>query len=278
MPKRSVKRSRNCVVSAISGISTSACLPRRMHLGHRLEIDLRLARAGHAVEQRDAVAALGDGARSASAAARCAGMKSGGAKSGSGRARHRLGRQHQRFERALVDQAVDHAGRDAGVLAHRALRPRKPIGERREHALARRGHALRRRSGKPHADPLARRAEMLAHAQRHAQHHAARRQRVVRRPSRRSCRSSGLSGGTSSLCSTSLIRLCRPGLTSTLSAHTTPVASRAPSGTEHEVARREVEIVRHPVRIGVVERDRHQHIDDVLGHGQSAGSRPLKEA
>ena len=61
--RRSARRSGRGTArsSAISGIRISACRPRRIDLGHRLEIDLGLARAGDAVEQRHRVAALGDG-------------------------------------------------------------------------------------------------------------------------------------------------------------------------------------------------------------------------
>ena len=54
-------------------------------LADRLEIDLRLARAGDPVEQRNAIAAVGDGRHAApSRPARCAEVKSGAEKSGSG--------------------------------------------------------------------------------------------------------------------------------------------------------------------------------------------------
>ena len=84
--------------------------PGADRVGHRLEIDFGLARAGDAVEQRHRIAALGDG---------CFQLRGGGGLIGGeirdgeiriGLFRHRLRRQHDRFERALVDQAVDHAG------------------------------------------------------------------------------------------------------------------------------------------------------------------------
>ena len=53
------KRSRNCPVSAISGIRISVCLPRRIDFRNRLEIDFGLAGAGDAVEQRDVKTAIG---------------------------------------------------------------------------------------------------------------------------------------------------------------------------------------------------------------------------
>ena len=55
-PKRSSQRVMNWLVSAISGISTSACLPLRERLGDGLEIDFGLAGAGDAVEQGHAEA------------------------------------------------------------------------------------------------------------------------------------------------------------------------------------------------------------------------------
>ena len=190
---------------------------------------------------------------------------------GIGPARHRLGRQHERFERALVDQAVDHAGRNAGVDRDRAFRPRETVGERLEHAPARGGHALRRRTGEPHADALARGAEMLAHAQRHAQHHAARRQRVVRHPVDEAPQL-GLERRHIELMLDILDSVVEagPDLDVVGPDHAGRVAGA--ERNRDEVARLEVEIVRHAVGIGVVERDRHQHVDEAIGHG----SRPVR--
>ena len=51
-----------------------------------------------------------------------------------------------------------------------------------------------------------------------------------------------------------------------LSAQTTPSASRGPSGTATMSPTVQVESRRHAVRIGLVEGDRHQNIDDALCH------------
>ena len=63
-----------------------------------------------------------------------------------GLARDGLWREGDDFERAFVDQPVDHAGRDAGVLAGFRLGAQQAIGERSEHAPARRCYALGRRT------------------------------------------------------------------------------------------------------------------------------------
>ena len=145
-------------------------------LGHRLEIDLGLARTGDAVEQRHAENRL---------------LRTVCAQRIRGRAlrRREVGREKVRIGRRATGSGGSTSvssvpsstrpsitpGETPASCAASRLAARQPVGEQREHARARRGHALRRRPGKPHADPLARRTEMLAHAQRHAQHHAARR-------------------------------------------------------------------------------------------------------
>ena len=96
--------------------------------------------------------------------------------------RDRLRRHRQSLKRAFVDQAVDHARRHARLFGGLALAPHEAVGEQRQHARARRGHARRRRAREAHADARALGPERFAHAQRHPQHHAARRQRVVGDP------------------------------------------------------------------------------------------------
>ena len=196
-PKRSAKRSRNCAVSAISGIRISTCLPAPDRLGHRLEIDLGLARAGDAVDQRRPktpplrrrrAQRIGGGAL------RVGELRHGVI--GIGRPRHRLRRQHQRLQRAFVDQSVDHAGRHAGLVRGLALgcaacRRRAARSTRR----ARRRHALRRRARRAARRPARAPARELAHAQRHAQHHAARASACSPTPSRRTCAAPACSGG-----------------------------------------------------------------------------------
>jgi hypothetical protein len=106
---------------------------------------------------------------------------------------------------------------------------------------------------------------MLAHAQRHAQHHAAGAERVVRdpidepaqlRPQRRDIELA--------LDLLEAIVQAGPHL-DVVGPHHAGRRPR-PQRHRHQVARREIEVVRHPVRIGVIERDRDQHIDDAFGH------------
>ena len=101
---------------------------------------------------------------------------------GIGLFRDRLRRQHQRLQRALVDQAVDHAGADAGLAGGFAFAAQHSVCEKRQHPLRAPWSCAAGRAGKAHADALALGAEMLAHAQAHPQHHAARGDGVVRDP------------------------------------------------------------------------------------------------
>ncbi len=68
----------------------------------------------------------------------------------------------------------------------------------------------------------------------------------------------------SSLSSTSFSRLCRPGRIVTSSAQTTPVADARAERHADDVAGRKLHPRRHPVGIGLVERDRHQDIDECV--------------
>ena len=90
---------------------------------------------------------------------RCEPESSGCAIVGIGLARDRLGRQRHDFERAFVDQAVDDAGRHARILGGFGLGAQHAVGERVQHAAARRRHALRGRAGEAHRDALALRAQ-----------------------------------------------------------------------------------------------------------------------
>ncbi len=124
-------------------------------LGDRLEVDLGLARAGHTVEQIDRVAALRDGAAQDVGRHALRAGQFGLAVVGIGLARDRLGRQRDDFERAFVDKAVDHAGRDAGVLRGFGLGAQQPIRKRRHDPSARRRFALWWRSRQSHRHALA---------------------------------------------------------------------------------------------------------------------------
>ena len=232
-------------------------------LADRLEIDLRLARPGDAVEQRDAVAARGDPAQRIRGGA-LRRREVGPREVRFRRACYRVGRQHHAFQCSFVDQAVDHAGRDPRLRGDVTLATRKAVGEQCEDAVARHGLALRRRARKPHADALAHGAEMLAHAQRHAQDHAAGAERVTRYP----------------VDEVAQFRLERRNIELVLDVLHAVAQARIGLGVlrphhrgrrarsdrhGHEVAGRELEPVRHAIGIGLVQGHRNEDIDDAHG-------------
>ena len=183
---------------------------------------------------------------------------------GIGPFRNRFRRQHQCFERALVDQAVDHAGADAGFAGCIAFAAQHTVCKKRQHPLPRRRHALWGRAGKTHADALALGAEVLAHAQAHPQHHAAGGDRVVRHPVDEAAQLCA-QRRQFELSSTSLRRLSSRGLASGLR----PDHGSGLAGAERhadDVAGRKLKRLGHPVGIGPVKRDRDQDIDDTADH------------
>ena len=245
-------------------------------LAHRLEIDLRLAGAGDAVEQRDRIAARGDDRAQRVRRRALRRPEIGRRKIRIGRARHRLGRQHHGLERAFVDQAIDHARRNTGLLGDLALAAHQSIGKQREDAAARHGHALRCGAGEPHPDALARGTEMLAHAQRHAQHHAAGAERVIRDPIDEFAQLR-LERRHVELVLDLLHAVVETGIGVRVFG---PHHRGCDARTErhgHEIARHELEPFRHPVGIGLIEGDREEDIDDTLGHGLSANSQGLRK-
>ncbi len=237
---------------------------------HRLEIDLGLARAGDAVEQRHRIAAGSDRRFQRRRRGALIGAEFRLQKIGIGLFRDRLRRQHQRFQRAFVDQAVDHPGTDAGLAHGFALGARHAVGKKFEHALTCRGHALRRIAGEPDTDPLALGAEMLTHAQAHAQHHAARTHGIIRHPVDEAAQF-----GTKRRQFEFFLDIFQPvvepdvGL-GILRPHHRGRLARAERHAD-DVARCEVDPLRHPVGIGPVERDRDQNIDNPLWHRATVG-------
>ena len=124
-------------------------------LRHAFEIDLGLAGAGDAVEQRHGVAALRHRGAQAVGGGELAEREFRLGEIRIGLLRHRLRRQHDRLQRAHVDQPVDHAGGHARLARGVAFGAREAVAEQVERAGARRGHPLWRRTGEPHADALA---------------------------------------------------------------------------------------------------------------------------
>ena len=120
-PKRAAKRATKGAVSAISGISTRVWRPASSAAAMASKIDLGLAGAGHAFQQRH-----GEGARRDAFTQRGGGL--GLARRELRRveprivaARDGLRRKRRDFERAIVDQTVDDARGAAGGLGERRL-------------------------------------------------------------------------------------------------------------------------------------------------------------
>ncbi len=153
----------------------------RQRLGDGLEVDLGLARAGDAVQQRRRVAAGGDG-----------GAEGGGGPGLRRGKRARDGRGVERriggvaggglaHEHALGFQALEHGGRDAGEP--RELERREAavaeLLEGGEDARPRPGHPRRLGAGAAQQRPRRRRLAEARRAGREPQHHPERGQRVV---------------------------------------------------------------------------------------------------
>ena len=149
---------------------------------HRLEIDLRLARPGNAVDQRDRRAAgkrrLPQHQGDALLVGRQVRRRKARLRSCDDRAR----RDHHRLEHALRPQPVDHRRRHAGGMGKARPRPGEAVVRCVDHPAARRRHAVRF-AARP-LQPLRPgfRVEGRRRAQEHLRHHAGRRQRVGRHP------------------------------------------------------------------------------------------------
>ncbi len=157
-------------------------LVRAQRLGDRLEIDFRLARSRHAVEQADRETLRRHiGAqplrRFALRAVQCDRREGriGHAK------RRKLGKLG-RGQRAGLDQPAHHGGGYAGLLRQRDHAARQPVIRQRQHAFACRRQPRGRRGPAHEGDAHRRRLEGAPAAQHHGQDHARRRQCVLRHP------------------------------------------------------------------------------------------------
>ena len=158
-----------------------AALPQ--DFGDGLEINLRLARSGHAFEQGRRECAVSDAPSEIVGRDALIGVEARQAEIRVERRRARFRGQRDGGERAIRDEAVDHARRAPGERGERRFgRWRVAVGERRQDARPRIGHAGRRLACGDEAEFRRRRRGDLARADRHAQQHAARRQRPARRP------------------------------------------------------------------------------------------------
>ena len=230
----------------------------------RFEINLGLARAGDAVEQCDVKTAVRRQRphRIHRGALRPRKIRHRERRIGRGRRRRR--RQRLGGQRALVDQAVDHAGADAGFLGGFGFSVQQPVRQDLDQAPPRRRHALRRWADQPHADPHPLGAEMLAHPQGHAQHHAARRQRVIGDPVDQLAQFVAQRRHVELFADVlEAIVQARIGIGVFRPHHRDHLAR--PQRHAHHVARLQLHAARHAVGIGLIERDRHQHIDHARG-------------
>ena len=156
--------------------------PLPQGFGHRFEIDFRLAGAGDAVQQVDAE---GAGRHRRAQHGRRLRLRRGEAGNRKGRVRKLsggLGRQHHRFQHAVIDQPVHYGGGHARLPRRIRLAAHESIRKARQQLFPRGSGAGGRAAGGAHTNPLARGAGAFAMAQRHAQHHATRSQRIVGHP------------------------------------------------------------------------------------------------
>ena len=98
-------------------------------LGDSFEINLGLARPGDAVEERNRVILVGDGAPQGVGGLLLRARQVRSAVVRVGRCGDGLGRKHDRLQRALVDEPVDHPQADAGLACRLALGQRQPFGQ-----------------------------------------------------------------------------------------------------------------------------------------------------
>ena len=156
-------------------------LPKR--LGDGLEIDFRLARSGHAFEQRRGEGALRDAGGEIARRGALVGIERARAEVRIERGGDGFRRQFDAGERPLRDEAVDDADRALRLFGEVGLGERtRRLDERGEDAGARFRHPRGRASRRDDAEFRRRRRGDLVGADRHAQHHAPRRQRPARHP------------------------------------------------------------------------------------------------
>ena len=150
--------------------------------GDGLEIDLRLAGAGHAVEHGDREFPRGDGGPQRLGGARLRGGqdRAGAVRVGTIEGCHLAHRD--RLQRAHGSQSAHHTGAHAGLALDFGRGARRPVLQHGDHAGPRFGHARRLTLPQPVGGADRRRLERAGHAHRHAQDGTPLRQRVVGDP------------------------------------------------------------------------------------------------
>ena len=236
---------------------------------NRLEIDLGLAGTGDAVEQRDVKAAIG-GERAHRVDRRALlGGKFRLLEGRIGRRRRQRRRHRLDNKRSLVDQTVDHTGADAGFARRLGLAVQQAVRQHLDQPPSGRRQTPWRLADQPHAKAHPLGPEIFAHPQRHAQHHAARRQRVIGDP---------IDETAQFLLQRRHIELFADILQAVVQArigigvlrpHHRHHLARTERHT-HDIAGLQLHAARHAIGIVLIERDRHQHIDDAgRGCGRS---------
>ena len=235
---------------------------------HRLEVDLGLARAGDAVEQRHREAALGGGAqRVRGVRLRVAELDLGVGGVGHGEAP--LGDRHL-DQHAGLDEAVDHGVEHWASAASAALARTWPSAatlRARWRAGVMRGGSARRIELHPEAGLV--RLEHRRRPHHHAHHHAQRRQRVAGHPLGEAQREDGErrhlgQGGGDGLELPVGDRLAR--IAEGRVPHHAEAGLRAEGDQDEGAGRRRLQVVGQQVVVGLVERHRQQH-----GHPRAAG-------
>jgi hypothetical protein len=151
--------------------------------GHGLEINLRLAGARDPFQEGRGGGRVAQGRDQRLRRLRLRLRQPGLAEIRVGIARHRLGGKGDGLQRALVDEAIDHADADPRRLGEVALEHQAPTLQpcalrSLDDLLARRRHALGARLGQAHADPGDLRAALVDQPQAHGERRALRRQGV----------------------------------------------------------------------------------------------------
>ncbi len=226
-------------------------------LRHRLEIDLGLARAGDAVEQRRAEAAFLNALAKLGRRRRLLLRQPGlcEIRLWGGRAR---ARQLGADQRTRLGQAVDHGGAHLGGIHQPLLGPHLAIGERGQNPLAGRCHTRWRRPAEPEAPARLLRLEHEPRTHHHLQHHALGRERIVRDP----IGESEIDGRQRRHVQHRHDRFKLPGIERFRLARLPPDRAdplHRPQRHHHKRAGRNLPAIRHRVSIGLLKCQRQQH-------------------
>ncbi len=229
----------------------------RQRLGHGLEINLRLARAGHAVQHAHGKAARRHALHQRPRRLRLQRRKLN-LRMIRPRARVPGARQLDLGQRPRLGQPVDHRKADVGHLGQLPLGQHQPARRRINHALASRRQPRGRRSRQPETPARLGIVEGVHRAHHHLEHHAQRRQRVARHPFREPARHFRQPLGVHALDHGLQLLGIDGGLAAHLAPHHADALHRA-EGHQHEIARRQGQIRRHEIIVCRIEPQRQQN-------------------